>query len=379
MAQITLDALSKQYPNGVLAVDALDLTIADGEFFALLGPSGCGKTTLLRTVAGLENATGGRLLMDDQEVTHLPPGKRDIAMVFQDYALFPHMDVADNIAYPLRIRGQGRTARRAQAMETGTGLGLDSLMDRRPGQLSGGQQQRVALARAMACQPSAFLFDEPLSNLDARLRLEARTFLKKLQKDLGVTTIFVTHDQAEALAMADRMAVMEFGRIRQVGTPSEVFHRPANTFVANFIGSAPMNLLPGEAAGDGLKVGTFTVPYPHDAPRLADGTTVKLGARPEYVDLVATSTPGAMVGSVTIVEYLGATALVSVQIGDEPVDRADPVLGLTIQAMVPEGTEPQIGERVGVTHQVARSLLYSADSGDLLSGKDNARSAPSTS
>jgi multiple sugar transport system ATP-binding protein len=372
MAQITLDGLSKQYPNGVLAVDALDLTIGDGEFFALLGPSGCGKTTLLRTVAGLENATGGRLLLGEKDVTSLPPGKRDIAMVFQDYALFPHMDVADNIGYPLRIRGQRKVGRRAKAMQTGQGLGLDALMERRPAQLSGGQQQRVALARAMACQPSVFLFDEPLSNLDARLRLEARTFLKKLQKDLGVTTIFVTHDQAEALAMADRMAVMEAGRIRQVGTPSEVFHRPANTFVANFIGSAPMNLLAGEISIGGVQIAGSTVAVPAGTPSLPSGTPVLLGARPEYVDLVAAGTTGALSGTVTIVENLGATALVSVQVADPTGNSSDsftdPVVGLTVQVMVAEGDEPAIGSGLGVVHQSARSLLYDAESGDLLSG-----------
>ncbi len=290
MAPIALEALSKRYPNGVLAVDALDFTIADGEFFALLGPSGCGKTTLLRTIAGLESSTGGRLLLGDRDVTHLPPGKRDVAMVFQDYALFPHMDVADNIAYPLRIRGMGKADRRVKAAETGSGLGLDALMERRPGQLSGGQQQRVALARAMACQPSVFLFDEPLSNLDARLRLEARTFLKKLQKELGVTTIFVTHDQAEALAMADRMAVMEAGKIRQIGTPTEIFHRPANTFVANFIGSSPMNLLTATVTGaDELTIGGQRVRAPRGV-RLATDRTVTVGARPEYVTLVPDGT-----------------------------------------------------------------------------------------
>lgn len=218
MASVELTDLVKQYPNGVRGVDGVDLTIADGEFFALLGPSGCGKTTLLRTIAGLEVATEGTIAIGDQDVTSLTPGDRDIAMVFQDYALFPHMNVTDNIAYPLRIKKVRKNERAERAAETANGLSLGALLERRPAQLSGGQQQRVALARAIACHPKVFLFDEPLSNLDARLRLEARTFLKKLQQQLGVTTVFVTHDQAEALAMADRMAVMENGRIRQLGT-----------------------------------------------------------------------------------------------------------------------------------------------------------------
>ncbi|MEP7179064.1 MAG: ABC transporter ATP-binding protein, partial [Pseudonocardiales bacterium] len=217
MASVELKDLVKQYPNGVRGVDGVDLSIGDGEFFALLGPSGCGKTTLLRTLAGLEVATEGTISIGDEDVTALPPGERDIAMVFQDYALFPHMTVTDNIAYPLRIKRIRKAERVSRATETAEGLSLGALMERRPSQLSGGQQQRVALARAIACHPRVFLFDEPLSNLDARLRLEARTFLKKLQQSLGVTTVFVTHDQAEALAMADRMAVMESGRIRQIG------------------------------------------------------------------------------------------------------------------------------------------------------------------
>src|SRR6266540_4070418 len=259
MAAVTLRGLTKEFPGGVRALDALDLSIVDGEFFALLGPSGCGKTTLLRTIAGLEAPSAGEVRIGDRTVTALPPGARNVAMVFQDYALFPHMTVVDNIAYPLRIRRQPRPERTAHAREVGGQLGLDGLMARRPAQLSGGQQQRVALARAVACQPTVFLFDEPLSNLDARLRLEARTFLKRLQRDLAVTTVFVTHDQAEALALADRIAVMEAGRIRQLGTPREVFLRPANTFVANFIGSTPMNLRPGRGGRTGDRGGTSGV------------------------------------------------------------------------------------------------------------------------
>ena len=362
MASIEMHELTKTYPGGVTAVDRLNLTIADGEFFALLGPSGCGKTTLLRTIAGLERASAGTLLLNGRDVTTATPGKRDVAMVFQDYALFPHMSVQDNIAYPLRIQKMPLGERRSKALETARGLGLEELMDRRPGQLSGGQQQRVALARAIAYRPQVFLFDEPLSNLDARLRLEARTFLKRLQGELGVTTVFVTHDQAEALAMADRMAVMEAGHIRQVGTPSDIFHRPDNVFVANFIGSTPMNLIPAavavSAGGAHLMLGDMRLAVPAMAAGLLheDGEEVLLGTRPEYTDLSPQEHPDSLRGTVVVVENLGATALVSVETGVQ-----------IVQAVVPQGEEPPIGARTWVTPQHARALVYRRSDGLLVS------------
>jgi multiple sugar transport system ATP-binding protein len=342
MAAIDIAGLTKVFPGDVRALDALDVSIVDGEFFALLGPSGCGKTTLLRTIAGLEGATAGTVHIGERDVTALPPGVRDVAMVFQDYALFPHMTVEDNIAYPLKIRRQPRATRSAHARDVGSQLGLGGLMARRPAELSGGQQQRVALARAVACHPSVFLFDEPLSNLDARLRLEARTFLKRLQRELGVTTVFVTHDQAEALALADRIAVMDAGRIRQVGTPREVFGKPANTFVANFIGSTPMNLLPAVVVPDGVEISghPLAVPVP-----LLDGEKVTVGIRPEYMSL--STTPGAIPGLVSIVENLGTSSLVTVD-----------VEGLLIGAVVPEETEPAPGAQVWLTPAAGRVLVY---------------------
>ncbi|MFI6601990.1 ABC transporter ATP-binding protein [Nonomuraea sp. NPDC050536] len=348
MAAIELRGLTKVYPGGVTALDALDLAIPDGEFFALLGPSGCGKTTLLRTIAGLETATGGSVVIGDRDVTGVQPGARDIAMVFQDYALFPHMDVTDNIAYPLRIKKMAKAARSGKAREVGARLGLEQLMDRRPGQLSGGQQQRVALARVMATQAQAFLFDEPLSNLDARLRLEARTFLKKLQRELGVTTVFVTHDQAEALAMADRMAVMEFGHIRQIGTPAEVFQRPANTFVAGFIGSTPMNLLDAVVRGDTLEVAGCKVPVPTSARGLlTDGEKIVYGVRPEYNAYSAEPVDGSLSGKVAIVENLGASHLVTLEVN-----------GVTVQTTVPEGDEPEVGAEGHAVPRADRALVY---------------------
>ena len=356
MADIVLEELAKEYPGGVRAVDGLDLTIRDGEFFALLGPSGCGKTTLLRTIAGLETATGGTIHIGGRDVTGLAPGARDVAMVFQDYALFPHMSVRDNIAYPLRIKKVGKEERHAKAAETAEGLSLGHLLERRPGQLSGGQQQRAALARAVACHPQVFLFDEPLSNLDARLRLEARTFLKRLQRDLGVTTVFVTHDQAEALAMSDRMAVMDAGRIRQIGSPKEVFQRPASTFVAGFIGSTPMNLIPATVERDTLRVAGTVVPLPDDArPHVRDGERLVFAARPEYMNLSPTQQTGGFGGTVVIVENMGVGALVSLEVGER-----------IVQVTVPEGGEPEPGTRGWAVAAPERVLLYREDDGELV-------------
>ncbi|TCC12282.1 ABC transporter ATP-binding protein [Kribbella soli] len=359
MAGIDIEGLATVYPNGVRAVDGLDLHVADGEFFALLGPSGCGKTTLLRTIAGLEPASEGTVRIDATDVTRTEPGKRGVAMVFQDYALFPHMSVSENITYPLKVRRVAAATRADVASRTAGELSLDGLLERKPGQLSGGQQQRVALARAIASEGKVLLLDEPLSNLDARLRLEARTFLKKLQRDLGITTVFVTHDQAEALALADRIAVMDSGKLRQLGSPREVFARPANTFVANFIGSTPMNLLPGKVTTDGA-VTVAGGSLPATTSSTPTDAEVTVGIRPEYLTLSTGDVAGpALRGEVVVAENLGTQSLVS-------VDCAGTLIGVT----VPEETEPSPGTPVVLTAPASRVLLYTQDTGELLTSTD---------
>ncbi|RZT15370.1 multiple sugar transport system ATP-binding protein [Kribbella sp. VKM Ac-2569] len=366
MAGIDIEGLATVYPNGVRAVDGLDLHVADGEFFALLGPSGCGKTTLLRTIAGLEPASEGTVRIDAADVTRTEPGKRGVAMVFQDYALFPHMSVSENITYPLKVRRVAAATRADVASRTAGELSLDGLLERKPGQLSGGQQQRVALARAIASEGKVLLLDEPLSNLDARLRLEARTFLKKLQRDLGITTVFVTHDQAEALALADRIAVMDSGKLRQLGSPREVFARPANTFVANFIGSTPMNLLPGKVTADGA-VTVAGGSLPASTSSTPADAEVTVGIRPEYLTLSTGDVTGpALRGEVVVAENLGTQSLVS-------VDCAGTLIGVT----VPEETEPTPGTPVVLTAPASRVLLYTQDTGELLTFADSTARARS--
>lgn len=323
---ITLDGLTKRFGQ-VTAVDHITITIEEGEFFALLGPSGCGKTTTLRLIAGLERPTEGCILLEGRDITNLHPRERDVAMVFQDYALYPHMTLLDNIGYPLKVRGTPRRALVAQVGEVAEHLQIRHLLDRRPAQVSGGQQQRAALARALVHKPKVFLFDEPLSNLDAKLRLEARAFLKHLQGEVGVTAIYVTHDQAEALAMADRIAIMHQGRLIQVGTPLEVYHHPETTLVAGFVGNPPMNLIPCRLertpetlflVGEGfrLALGSLQERVPADLPT---GEELVLGIRPEHISLSDTESPHLIRGQVYAVQPLGAETLVTLQVGETSV------------------------------------------------------------
>jgi ABC-type sugar transport system ATPase subunit len=310
MAGIALDRLAKTYPGGHAAVRDVTLAVADGEFLVLVGPAGCGKSTLLRLVAGLGTPEGGRVLLDDEDVTPLPPQARDLAMVFQSYALYPHMTVRENLAYGLRVRRTDRKTIAARIAAVAEALGLEPLLGRRPAQLSGGQRQRVALGRAMVREPRAFLFDEPLSNLDPALRVQARTELLRLQRRLKTTAVYVTHDQEEAMTLGTRVAVMREGRIEQAAPPMDLYDNPANTFVAQFIGSPPMNLFEASLGGIDAPPGTLAGIRPHDIVFHAEArmkATVQV-VEPRGPDaLVHLSTPGA-----------GTPPLVAVVAGQPP-------------------------------------------------------------
>jgi multiple sugar transport system ATP-binding protein len=288
---IQLDEVSKVYPNGVKAVDGVTLDVGDGEFVVLVGPSGCGKSTLLRMIAGLEDVTSGAVLIGDVDVTDKPPQKRDIAMVFQNYALYPHMSVRDNLAYGLKLRKMPKRDWLARVQEVARTLGLDELLDRKPAALSGGQRQRVAMGRAIIRNPVAFLMDEPLSNLDAKLRVAMRAELAKLHERLGVTTVYVTHDQIEAMTLGQRVAVLRDGVLQQVDTPQNLFRRPTNLFVAAFIGSPAMNLVDARVEGASVRFATFRLTLPEASPVAGLDRSVILGIRPTDFDHAATADP----------------------------------------------------------------------------------------
>jgi len=313
MSGIGLQNVVKTFPNGVRAVDGVDMTIDDGEFIVLVGPSGCGKTTLLRCIGGLEEVTNGSVIIGDKDVTDVAPKDRDIAMVFQNYALYPHMNVRKNIAFGLKVRGTPRAEIIARITEAARLLGLEELLDRRPLALSGGQRQRVAMARAIARRPIVYLMDEPLSNLDAKLRVRVRADLAQLHAQLGVTTVYVTHDQVEAMTLGQRAAVMNKGKIQQFDTPQALYWTPANLFVAAFIGSPSMNLAQGTVSNGALHVGGFELPLSElgaDARRLP--STVTLGIRPEHLTELhnGDASAWAIEADVTVEENLGAEVLV---------------------------------------------------------------------
>ena len=338
MASISLRHVIKRYGHGAKAtpvIHGVSAEIDDGEFIVIVGPSGCGKSTLLRMVAGLEEVSSGEIAIGARVVNNVEPADRDIAMVFQNYALYPHMSVFDNMAYGLKIAKKSPAEIKARVDKAAAILELGALLERKPRELSGGQRQRVAMGRAIVRNPQVFLFDEPLSNLDAKLRAQTRLEIQKLHRELGVTSLFVTHDQVEAMTLAQRMLVMNAGRVEQIGTPEEVYTRPATTFVASFIGSPPMNLLRGVAQGAVFTIGGAALALPEPAPHSGE---IILGLRPEHVDDWRAASGWPLI--VEMVEMLGAERLVHGKLGDSSftlrIDAtlAPPVVGETLHLAV---------------------------------------------
>ncbi|MFL5947041.1 MAG: ABC transporter ATP-binding protein [Gaiellaceae bacterium] len=379
MAEIQLEHLTKVYSGDVTAVDDVSLDIGDGEFMVLVGPSGCGKSTLLRMIAGLEEVTEGQISIDGADVTELAPRRRDIAMVFQSYALYPHMSVRKNIGYGLKVRRTPKNEARRRVDEVAKLLGLEELLERKPAQLSGGQRQRVAMGRANVREPKAFLMDEPLSNLDAKLRVGMRASLAQLHARLGVTTIYVTHDQTEAMTLGQRVAVMRDGRVLQVDTPQTLYRRPTDLFVAGFIGTPAMNLVEARLDGDGVVFGSNRVPLdPARRPAKRDGRVV-LGIRPEAFEEAAFARPGlpTLYCTVTVLEELGADAHVFFQVDAAPAGDARAASGQAellagegtlFTARVDPRTTTRVGDQVCLAVDPARFHFFDPDTGRSLVG-----------
>ncbi|MYS85372.1 ABC transporter ATP-binding protein [Embleya scabrispora] len=371
MAQVMLDQVSKTYPNGHVAVHGMDLDIADGEFLVLVGPSGCGKSTLLRMIAGLESITGGELRIGDRVVNDVHPGDRDIAMVFQNYALYPHYTVARNIAYPLRLAKRPKDEIDRRVREVAAMLELTDYLDRKPGQLSGGQRQRVAMGRAIIRDAALFLMDEPLSNLDAKLRVQMRGEIARLQRRVGTTMVYVTHDQVEAMTMGHRVAVLKEGRLQQIGTPDEIYRSPANTFVASFMGTPPMNLVEARLrtgkGGTEVVLGGVDVPLPAAERGYPEGP-VTVGVRPEHLlDASILGDTARHVRIPAIVEYveaLGAEKNVYVTLGAIRGDATS--AGAPIACRFPAESAVVADAKVELALDPARIHLFDAESGAAL-------------
>ncbi|MFI0741901.1 ABC transporter ATP-binding protein [Streptomyces sp. NPDC021100] len=377
MATVTYDKATRIYPGSDKpAVDQLDIEIEDGEFLVLVGPSGCGKSTSLRMLAGLEDVNGGSIRIGDRDVTHLPPKDRDIAMVFQNYALYPHMTVADNMGFALKIAGVPKAEIRQKVEDAARILDLTEYLGRKPKALSGGQRQRVAMGRAIVREPQVFLMDEPLSNLDAKLRVQTRTQIAGLQRRLGITTVYVTHDQVEAMTMGDRVAVLKDGLLQQIDSPRNMYDRPANLFVAGFIGSPAMNLVEVPITDGGVKFGNSVVPVSREALAAAadrGDRTVTVGVRPEHFDVVeqngetarmlgkeAADAPAGLAVTVNVVEELGADGYVygTAEVGGEQKDLVVRVNGRRV---------PEKGSALHVVPRPGELHVFSTSSGERLS------------
>jgi multiple sugar transport system ATP-binding protein len=361
MANVKLESVRKTFVAGGttrVAVDDVSLEVADGEFCVLVGPSGCGKSTTLRIVAGLETATGGRVMIGERDVTTLPAKERDIAMVFQSYALYPHMTAYENMAFALKLRKMPSPEIDKRVRDAAQLLGIAELLERRPRQLSGGERQRIALGRAIVRQPQVFLFDEPLSNLDAKLRLQMRREIAALHQRLGATMIYVTHDQVEAMTLGDRIVVLDRGRVQQIAPPIELYERPRNVFVASFIGSPAMNLVPGELVRESnvtfhAHSNVFSVPLPGEWPAMMSGRAVILGVRPEHVVLSAGD--NGIASRVELVEPLGNEVLLHVSVGEHQ-----------LTARLPAGHLPVAGDTVHLEVDTTKVHLFDATTGTAL-------------
>ena len=373
MATVTFDHATRIYPgNDRPSVDALNLAISDGEFLVLVGPSGCGKSTSLRMLAGLEDVNSGRILIGDKDVTDVQPKDRDIAMVFQNYALYPHMSVHDNMGFALKIAGTPKDEIDKRVREAAKILGLTEYLDRKPKALSGGQRQRVAMGRAIVRKPKVFLMDEPLSNLDAKLRVQTRTQIASLQRSLGVTTVYVTHDQTEALTMGDRIAVLKDGVLQQVGTPREMYDKPANEFVAGFIGSPAMNLGRFTVSGDVATLGAAKIQLSKatlDAVAPEDGGKVTIGFRPESLEVVSAKDEHSIPVRLSFVEELGSDAyiygeLVGAEGSEEKLGSGEDSSQIIVR--VPPRTAPEPGETVYVRIKPGEEHIFSASTGKRL-------------
>ena len=372
MASIEFRGVTKQFPDGTVAVDDLDLLVADGEFMILVGPSGCGKTTALRMVAGLERPTAGEILVGDTVVNDLDPVDRDIAMVFQNYALYPHMTVRKNIDFPLETQKVPKVEREARVADAAALLGLEHLLDRKPRQLSGGQRQRVAMGRAIVRHPQSFLMDEPLSNLDAKLRVQMRAELVKLHQRLGVTTLYVTHDQVEAMTLGQRVAVMSHGVVQQVDAPDVLYNDPANTFVASFIGSPAMNFLRAAGSASDLRFGPHRLLLPESvAPRLRrlQGELI-VGLRPEHFAVAADDGAGTLPATVEITEQLGSETLVYFRLEGIKAEgigaEADAELGSAFVARLDPRLHPSPGQTLRMTVDLERAHFFDPADGTSL-------------
>jgi multiple sugar transport system ATP-binding protein len=369
MATVTFEGATRFYTgNPTPAVNNLDLEVADGEFLVLVGPSGCGKSTTLRMLAGLEGVDEGSVRIGERDVTNLPPKDRDIAMVFQNYALYPHMTVRDNIGFHLKIKKVPKAERLERINEAAELLDLQPYLDRKPAKLSGGQRQRVAMGRAIVRRPQVFCMDEPLSNLDAKLRVQTRTQIASLQRRLGVTTIYVTHDQVEAMTMGDRVAVLKDGLLQQVDTPIGLFGKPTNLFVAGFIGSPAMNLIPATVAGEGAEIGGQHIPLTPAQRSALTGNTVVVGIRPEGWDI--RSAGEGISATVEVVEELGSdqflycTASTQMVSADETADHQEAPHAITVRAAGMSAW--QRGEKIGLVPQPGAVHLFDEKSGERL-------------